>query len=67
MVVGDLLDLSQKESNYETIDGFIVSPEIFERIQAGEGRIMDLQEALNVSDHRLVRIDIGNSVKADFQ
>lgn len=57
----------KKESNYETIDGFIASPAILERIQAGEGRIMDLPEALNGSDHRLVYIDIGKSVKADFQ
>ena len=51
-----------KESSYETIDGFIASPAMLERIQPGSGHILDLPEGLNGSDHRLVYIDIGKGV-----
>jgi len=49
----------QKESRYETVDGFVASPELLRRIKAGRGHIVDTPGVLNGSDHRMVYLDIG--------
>lgn len=49
----------EKESRYETVDGFVASPDMLRRIKAGRGHIVDIPGVMNGSDHRMVYLDIG--------
>lgn len=49
----------EKESRYETVDGFVASPGMLRWIKAGRGHIVDTPGVLNGSDHRMVYLDIG--------
>lgn len=55
----------EKESRYETVDGFVASPAMLKRIQLDRGHIVDAPGALKGSDHRMVYLDIVESVKPE--
>ena len=48
----------EKESRYETVDGFVASPEMLGNIKAGRAHIVDAPDVLNGSDHRMIYLDI---------
>ena len=47
----------KKESSYQAVDGFIVSPAMAKHVEGGAGVIVDIEGALDGSDHRLVYAD----------
>ncbi|WPJ96392.1 endonuclease/exonuclease/phosphatase family protein [Coraliomargarita algicola] len=47
-----------KEARYESVDGFIASPNMMSRIKAGRAQIVDSPGALSGSDHRMVYLDL---------
>jgi endonuclease/exonuclease/phosphatase family metal-dependent hydrolase len=47
-----------KEKRYESIDGFVASPELSPRIRGAAATIVDTPGALLGSDHRLVYLDL---------
>ena len=48
----------EKESRYESVDGFVASPALMPRIKAGRAQIVDSPEALTGSDHRMIYLDL---------
>ena len=47
----------KKESSYQTVDGFIISRAMLKQVKDGAGVIVDSQDALVGTDHRLVYAD----------
>ncbi len=47
----------EKEATYQSVDGFVVSPDFLSYVSAGRGNIVDLPGALSGSDHRMVYAD----------
>lgn len=50
--------LYEKERVYSTVDGFVLSPELFNYVDLGSATIWDRPEAELGSDHRLVYFDL---------
>jgi predicted extracellular nuclease len=48
----------EKESRYESVDGFVVSFALMPTIKAGRAQIVDSLGALTGSDHRMVYLDL---------
>lgn len=48
----------ERQGSYTTVDGFVLSENVLPRAVGGRGTIVDLQEALQGSDHRLVYFDL---------
>jgi endonuclease/exonuclease/phosphatase family metal-dependent hydrolase len=54
----------KKQGVYSLVDGFVVSESINPLIQSGRGSIVDLPDAMIGSDHRLVYLDLAESIDA---
>ena len=48
----------EKESRYESVDGFVVSSAFMLEIKAGRAQIVDSPVALTGSDHRMIYLDL---------
>ena len=48
----------EKESRYESVDGFVVSFAFMPKIKAGHAKIVDKLGTLTGSDHRMVYLDL---------
>ena len=48
----------EKEASYQSVDGFIASPEMMLRVKAGRAHIVDSTGVLSASDHRMVYLDV---------
>jgi len=48
----------EKESRYESVDGFVVSAAFMPKIKAGRAQIVDSLAALSGSDHRMIYLDL---------
>ena len=44
----------EKESRYESVDGFVLSSAFMPKIKAGRAQIVDSPAALTASDHRMI-------------
>ncbi|HBR94090.1 MAG TPA: hypothetical protein DEA90_07990 [Opitutae bacterium] len=53
-----------KEARYESVDGFIASPDMMPRIKAGRAQIVDRPGALTGSDHRMVYLELAKPFAA---
>ena len=47
----------EKESSYQAVDGFVLSPEMSPHVDGGSGRIVDSSGSMTGSDHRMVYAD----------
>jgi predicted extracellular nuclease len=48
----------ERESRYESVDGFVVSSALMPKVKAGRAQIVDNPEALTGSDHRMIYLDL---------
>ena len=48
----------EKESRYESVDGFVVSSAFMPKIKSRCAKIVDSLGALTASDHRMIYIDL---------